>query len=109
MSAVADSPAARGRRIVARMAERFYVNSPLAVRAVVLEGAEAHHLATVRRFRPGDAVCLFNGDGNEYTAHIVRVQRRRVELDITTVARPARELAFAVEVAAPLPKGDRGQ
>ncbi len=50
------------------MAERFYVNCALKPGPVVLHGAEAHHLATVCRLRPGDAVSLFNGDGRQYPA-----------------------------------------
>jgi 16S rRNA (uracil1498-N3)-methyltransferase len=64
------------------MAERFYVNSPLAPGPVRLEGPEAHHLASVRRLGPGDAVSLFNGDGREYQARVVAVAKRSVELDI---------------------------
>jgi 16S rRNA (uracil1498-N3)-methyltransferase len=91
------------------MSERFYINWPLAPGPVELSGAEAHHLAKVRRFRAGDAVCLFNGDGREYAARVVHVERRRIALQVTGVASPDRELPFALEVAAPLPKGDRGQ
>jgi 16S rRNA (uracil1498-N3)-methyltransferase len=91
------------------MSERFYINWPLAPGPVELTGAEAHHLATVRRFRAGDAVCLFNGDGREYAARVVHVERRRIALEVTGVAAPERELPFTLEVATPLPKGDRGQ
>jgi 16S rRNA (uracil1498-N3)-methyltransferase len=91
------------------MAERFYVNQPLALGAVELDGAEAHHLAAVCRLRPGDAVCLFNGDGHEYLAIITRVERRRVLLEVRGIETPKRELGFRLEVAAPLPKGDRAQ
>ena len=91
------------------MADRFYANCALAVGPVVLEGAEAHHLAGVRRFRPGDAVCLFNGDGHEYPARVLSAGRRRVTLEVLGRASPSRELPFAVEVAAPVPRGDRAQ
>lgn len=91
------------------MSERFYVNLPLAVGPCTLDGPEAHHLATVRRFRPGDAVCLFNGDGREYPARIVQAGLRDIALEILGIEQPARELSFALEVAAPVPKGDRGQ
>src|SRR5262249_23775900 len=89
-----SSPGQRGRRIVARMAERFYINCPLQVGPVTLEGPEAHHLATVRRFAPGDMVCLFNGDGREYPARVVSVRRRAVALEITRITDPQRELPF---------------
>jgi len=91
------------------MSERFYSNWPLQPGPVTLQGPEAHHLAAVCRLRPGDAVCLFNGDGHEYPARIVAVERRRVALEILERATPARELPFHIEVAAPLPKGDRAQ
>lgn len=90
------------------MADRFYVNSPLGPGPVSLAGPEAAHLAVVCRFRPGDAVCLFNGDGHEYPARVVSAARRAVELLVTEVRSPERELPWRLEVAAPLPKGDRG-
>lgn len=91
------------------MAERFYVNCPFSPGTVELDGPEAHHLATVCRLRPGDAVCLFNGDGHEYPAVISRIERRRVSLEVGAAETPNRELPFRLEVAAPLPRGDRAQ
>jgi 16S rRNA (uracil1498-N3)-methyltransferase len=91
------------------MSERFYINWPLRPGPVTLADAEAHHLAAVCRLRPGDAVCLFNGDGHEYPARITIVERRQVELEVLEQLTPARELPFHLEVAAPLPKGDRAQ
>jgi len=89
------------------MADRFYVNRPLAPGPVLLEGPEAHHLAVVCRLRPGDAVCLFNGDGREYAAEVREAGKRIVALEVRSVEAPARELPFRLEIAAPLPKGDR--
>jgi 16S rRNA (uracil1498-N3)-methyltransferase len=92
------------------MSERFYVDAPLHGRPQVeLRGPEAHHLATVCRLRPGDALCLFNGDGREYAAVVEAVGRQAVALRLTAESEPARELVFALEVAAPLPRGDRAQ
>jgi 16S rRNA (uracil1498-N3)-methyltransferase len=91
------------------MTDRFYVNCPLAPGPVTLEGPEARHLAVVCRRRPGDAVCLFNGDGREYPADVREVGKRSVQLEVRAVEAPQRELSFRLEVAAPLPKGDRAQ
>jgi 16S rRNA (uracil1498-N3)-methyltransferase len=91
------------------MSERYYLDARLGFGEVVIDGPEAHHLAAVCRTRPGDVVCLFNGDGYEYRAKVVEVGRRRVTLDIIERDAPLRELPFALEVAAPLPKGDRAQ
>jgi 16S rRNA (uracil1498-N3)-methyltransferase len=91
------------------MAERFYVNRALSLGPFLLQGAEAHHLATVRRLHRGDRVCLFNGDGQEYAAEVMEVRRRDVALQLDAVESPRREVGFRLEVAAPLPKGDRAQ
>jgi 16S rRNA (uracil1498-N3)-methyltransferase len=91
------------------MAERFYVNCPLVPGPLVVHGPEAHHLAAVCRVRPGDRVSLFNGDGHEYAALVQEVTRRGVTLQVGPAAAPSREVGFRLEVAAPLPKGDRAQ
>ncbi len=91
------------------MAERFYVNCPLGPGPVELCGPEAHHLRAVCRLRPGDRVCLFNGDGQQYPALVTEVARNRVVLEVDGSEEPGRELGFRLEVAVPLPKGDRAQ
>jgi 16S rRNA (uracil1498-N3)-methyltransferase len=91
------------------MAERFHVNCELAPGLVTVRGPEAHHLGTVCRVRPGDAVCLFNGDGRQYPARVVEVTRRDVTVEVLGIEEPGRELPFGLHVAAPLPKGDRAQ
>ena len=94
-------------RMVPEMADRFYINCPLASGPMEIEGPEAHHLAGVCRLRPGDQVCLFNGDGHEYPARVLSAGRRRVTLEVSGRHSPQRELPFRLEIAAPLPKGDR--
>lgn len=91
------------------MSERFHVNCPLSPGQVSITGPEAHHMSSVCRVRPGDLVCLFNGDGKEYHARVTEVSRRDVLLDIETTATPQRELPFQLAIASPLPKGDRAQ
>jgi len=91
------------------MSERFYVNLPLTTGPFLLDGPEVHHLATVCRLRPGAEVCLFNGDGHEYPARVTHVAKREITLEIERIDAPQRELPFTLEVAAPLPKGDRAQ
>jgi 16S rRNA (uracil1498-N3)-methyltransferase len=91
------------------MADRFYINCPLGPGPVALEGPEAHHLAHVCRVRPGDAVCLFNGDGREYPARVTAVSGRSVSVEVLGVEAPLREVGHRLEIAAPLPKGDRAQ
>ncbi len=91
------------------MAERFYINCELKPGPVLLQGAEAHHLTAVCRSRPGDLICLFNGDGRQYPARVEAVGRREVSLEVLAIENPIRELPFHLEIAAPLPRGDRAQ
>lgn len=91
------------------MAERFYTNLPLSPGPFTLDGPEAHHLAHVRRIRPGDPITLFNGDGRDWAARAVNLGKRHVEIEVVGCWEPNRELPFQLEVAAALPKGDRAQ
>ena len=89
------------------MAERFYTPGSIPLGDFVLAGADAHHLATVRRFEPGDRVVLFNGDGHEYTAEVVAVEKKRVLLTVLDRMMVNRESPMPVVVGSALPKGDR--
>src|SRR5947207_2118742 len=91
------------------MSQRFYINCPLRPGLVTLDGSEAHHLAAVCRIRAGDVVCLFNGDGHQYPARVTAIGRRHAEFEVLERATLSRELPFHLEIAAPLPKGDRSQ
>lgn len=91
------------------MADRFYTPQPLPPGEFLLDGPEAHHLATVRRLGPGDHVVLFNGDGHDYPAEVVAADRKRVLLNVAPARPTDRELEFRLEVAAAMPKGDRGE
>jgi len=89
------------------MAERFFTSDRLGPGEYQLTGAEAHHLATVRRFGPGDRIALFCGDGNEYAAEVVAVGKKSATLNILSSSAVDRELPFSLVVASALPKGDR--
>ncbi len=89
------------------MSERFHVAGDPALGPFEITGPEAHHLATVCRLRPGDSLVLFNGRGEEYPAKISQLGKKSVLVDVLAVERPAREVGFRLEVAAPLPRGDR--
>ena len=83
------------------MSDRFFFDGPLGPGDVTLDGPEAHHLAAVCRFGPGDAVTLFNGDGREYPARVVEVGKKRV-----TLASDRRSLHAGPRTR--LPPGHRG-
>src|SRR5262245_57951132 len=90
------------------MADRFFTDGPIAPGFFVLQGPESHHLAAVSRHQTGDRGVLFTGDGREYPAEVVPPDRKRTVLNVLGVESPARELGYRLEVATPMPKGDRG-
>jgi 16S rRNA (uracil1498-N3)-methyltransferase len=86
---------------------RFFCEQPIETSEVVLGDSEAHHIANVLRYRPGEQVTLFDGSGREYLAEILNVHRREVRLRIISVRAIDRELAFRLVLAVALPRGDR--
>ncbi len=89
------------------MADRFYTPDPLPPGEYTLAGPDAHHLLAVRRFGPGDALTLFNGDGHDYPATVVGGDRKRVVLAVGPPLSVDRERPAEVVIASAVPKGDR--
>jgi len=54
---------------------------------IALPEDAAAHLARVLRLRQGDACVLFNGDGHDYHAQLLRIDRREVVAAVTGRAR----------------------
>jgi 16S rRNA (uracil1498-N3)-methyltransferase len=84
---------------------RFYL-PPESCRGgeLLLSGREAHHAAGVLRLRPGEAVSVLDGTGNEYSCTVARVAKRETALSIRekkTHPLPP----FRVTLAQALPKG----
>jgi 16S rRNA (uracil1498-N3)-methyltransferase len=89
------------------MADRFFTPERLPPGPLVLQGDEAHHLANVRRFQPGERITLFNGDGCDYPAQVLHVQKKAVTVEVFSALPVNREVGFPLVVASALPKGDR--
>ena len=89
------------------MADRFFTDMPLSPGEFILDGSEAHHMGTVRRFVAGDAVVLFNGDGGEYPAEIVAISKRQIVLQLLSREEPVKEVPYPIIIGSALPKADR--
>ncbi len=60
---------------------RIHCQSALEPNAcVILENTQAHYLGHVLRVRVGEEVTLFDGGGAQYSAEVMTVDRKRVEL-----------------------------
>lgn len=89
------------------MADRYFVEQPIAARQVRLLGTEAHHLAHVMRAKPGVGVVLFDGSGAEFDGRVHYVGRSEIILDVGERREVSRELPTSIALGVALPKGDR--
>ena len=89
------------------MPRRFFVNGPLVVGPLRLEGSEAHHLMHVLRLGIGQTVTLFDGSGLEGSAELTGTAEGVAELTIRAVRAAESEPAVSLVLGAAVPKGDR--
>ncbi len=55
---------------------RLYQNTPLNIgEELTLDGYASHHLTKVLRFPQGKSITLFNGDGFNYTAEVLKAKK----------------------------------
>jgi len=80
----------------------------LVVGAVVVDGAEGRHAATVARIAAGEAVLLTDGHGRSGAGMVTAAGKDRLDVQVDAVTEdPAPQPRFVVVQA--LPKGDRGE
>jgi 16S rRNA (uracil1498-N3)-methyltransferase len=89
-------------------APRVFVDLPLVSgQRITLPPKTSQHLVQVLRLRAGDRLVLFNGDGRDYSASLVRPSRRDALVEIGIAGdlepQPSLELHLAIGVS----KGER--
>lgn len=67
----------------------------------------AHHIATVLRLKANHPIVLFNGDGNEYSAQIVHIERRKVHVEADACLSLSKESLLSIHLGQGVSKGDR--
>jgi 16S rRNA (uracil1498-N3)-methyltransferase len=90
------------------VARRYFVDELPPVGDAVLDGDVAHHLGTVLRVRPGEALLLGDGKGTQCRATVARVGSGKVALRVeapTAVAPPT----FLLHLAFAPPKWTRAE
>lgn len=74
---------------------------------VSLTQDEAHHVTRVLRLSIGSELAVFDGQGHEWLARIVAIDRARVQVALVEPRAPAPEPDIAVTLAVALLKGDQ--
>jgi len=94
-------------QVSASRAPRFYCEASLSPGATLeLPERAARHVAALR-LAPGDAVVLFNGDGDEWAATLGRIEKRGVMASVRERRAVDRESPFEVHLAQGVCAGDR--
>lgn len=75
--------------------------------ALTLEGDKARYLGRVLRLRPGDDVCVFNGEGPERSAVIEAISRNTVTLRVGASRETNTETPLRVHLVQGVSRGER--
>ena len=86
---------------------RIFTDSPLAVGQCQLDDNAANHVGRVLRMQAGQALQLFNGDGQDYRATITEAGKKHVQVEVQEAAENETESPLRVVLAQTLSKGDR--
>jgi len=86
---------------------RCYTNQTLQPHSdVLLDKRSSHHLSTVLRARPGQAVQLFNGDGNNYPGEIINSGKKTSVRLCASTENPS-ESALHLTLVQAIARGDK--
>lgn len=89
-------------------APRFYCNAKLGPGVQLdLPDNAANHASRALRLKAGDEAILFNGDGTDYRAELLRVGKEGVTAKITGWTTVERESPLQVTLAQAISSGDR--
>jgi 16S rRNA (uracil1498-N3)-methyltransferase len=86
---------------------RLYQNAPLKINDIfLLDEYASHHLAKVLRFPQGQDITLFNGDGCEYRANVLSVEKR-CEVKVIASTINHNESKLTLTLAQGIAKGEK--
>ena len=74
---------------------------------IVVDGKAAHYLGRVLRLGIGEVIVLFNGDGHDYVAELVRFGKGEVALALTSRLPAIREPGVKITIAQAISRGER--
>jgi 16S rRNA (uracil1498-N3)-methyltransferase len=87
---------------------RSFLDAPLALgQRLALPEATSNHLVRVLRLEIGDACVLFNGDGHDYQARILGLQKRGAEVEITGRIEVKNESPLRITLAQGIARGEK--
>lgn len=87
---------------------RIYQPVSLAMHQTLqLDEKASHHLARVLRFQKGDHLIVFNGEGGEYTAEIIGLSKKSVDVMLTGFIAREAESPINIHLAQGVARGEK--
>ena len=87
---------------------RIYHPAPLVVdQQVELSPDAVNHLVNVLRLKSEHPIVLFNGDGNEYSAQLLQVEKRRAVASVDAKLSISVESSLSIHLGQGVSRGDR--
>lgn len=87
---------------------RFY--SPLPIEAkqhITLSKEVSHHCINVLRYKKGDTLTLFDGDGHDYLGKIVAIENKLCTVAINNKTRPENESPLKIHLTQGIARGEK--
>ena len=87
---------------------RFYTAIDLSTgTSIELPPEAAHHCIQVLRYKTGDALTLFNGDGFDYSATISEINKKHCSVEISEKNDPNNESPLKIHLLQGIARGDK--
>ena len=87
---------------------RSFLDQPLAIgQRFALPEATSNHLVRVLRLDIGDSCVLFNGDGHDYQARILGLQKRGAEVEIVASGEARNESPLRITLVQGIARGEK--
>lgn len=87
---------------------RVYYNNDIKSNSSIKLGSKAsHHLVRVLRIKMGDALILFNGEGNEYTAMLTAIENKHAIVDVMNERPGQTESPLQLELGQGISRSER--
>lgn len=86
---------------------RIFTQQPLDTDSIDLEPEPSRHLARALRLREGDSLILFNGQGGEYAATILSIDKKSVRVSIDAHQETQTESHLSINLGVALSRGER--
>ena len=85
----------------------YYNNDIKSNSSIKLDAKASHHLVRVLRIKMGDALILFNGEGNEYTATLTAIENKHAIVNVMSEQPGQTESPLQLELGQGISRGER--